>query len=109
MEQLSKPDEFTPIVAADPLPALPKQRRLLTLEPHPEENEPPVVEQLAGAVPIPPDTAKLAHSFARPVICPMLAPALAALRADKYLGSATADSKPITATTIINSTRVKPV
>jgi hypothetical protein len=51
---------------------------------------------------------KVAHSLARPRASPTAAPAAAAERAPKKLGSATAERMPITATTIISSTRVKP-
>lgn len=77
---------------------------------------PPLVLQVtfelpavSGATPTPREDTKTAHSLPRPKASPMAAPAAAALRACKYLGKATAARIPITATTIINSTRVKPL
>ena len=50
-----------------------------------------------------------AHSLARPTVSPTLALASARSRALRNWGNATAESKPMIATTIISSTKVKPL
>jgi len=83
---------------------------------HVPETEPPLEAQLTvteatvpGAAPMPPEAANVAHSLARPMISPTLDPAKAELRAWRYWGKATAERMPMTATTIISSTKVKPL
>jgi hypothetical protein len=55
------------------------------------------------------EAAAVAHSFAKPRPSPIRAPAWAAVRALRNCGSATAERMPTMATTIMSSTKVKPL
>lgn len=123
MAQLSCPLEATVTLTVSPDPLVTVRQRRPPASPDVQlraktrsavpvgqaaETVPPVPVATVGCDPMPPVALKVAHSLACPSSSPMAAPAAAAFRAPMYCGRATADRMPITATTIISSTKVKP-
>ena len=105
--QVSPPVPLTCTVMELPELTTSRQRRLLTVPLQlAVKSVVPLLLQLSGR-PSPPAATAVAHSFAKPMVSPILAPASAAARAWRYCGSATADRRLMTATTIISSTKVK--
>jgi hypothetical protein len=108
--QLKEPvdDADTLALLCAPVEVWFKQRMPATPADPERANVPPLVVQLAGAVPTPPEMANVAHSLPSPITSPTAADKAAELREPKYWGRATAARSPMMATTIISSTKVKP-